>query len=65
MGGQHAPESITGLHINYYSKFYKSAMYLLFQRLNLRLAHWVEKKFKRCQRHSTRAIRMLGSMCKR
>lgn len=51
-------------YINYYCKFYKSAMYPLFQRLNLRLAHWVEKKYKRCRRHSTRAIRMLGSMCK-
>ncbi|MCL6102721.1 MAG: group II intron reverse transcriptase/maturase [Bacteroidetes bacterium] len=51
-------------YINYYSKFYKSAMYPLFQRLNQRLAHWVERKFKRCRRHKTRAIRWLGSMCK-
>lgn len=51
-------------YINYYSKFYKSAMYPLFQRLNERLAHWVERKFKRCRRHFTRARRMLGSMCK-
>lgn len=51
-------------YINYYSKFYKSAMYPLFQRLNERLAHWVERKFKRCRRHSTRAMRLLGNMCK-
>lgn len=51
-------------YINYYSKFYKSAMYPLFQRLNERLAHWVERKFKRCRRHKTRAIRWLGSMFK-
>jgi RNA-directed DNA polymerase len=51
-------------YISYYSKFYKSAMYPLFQRLNDRLAHWVERKFKRCRRHKTRAIRWLGSMCK-
>ena len=51
-------------YINYYSKFYKSAMYPLFQRLNVRLAHWVERKFKRCRRHKIRAIRMLGSMYK-
>lgn len=51
-------------YINYYSKFYKSAMYPLFQRLNERLAHWVERKYKRCRRHKTRAIRMLGNMCK-
>ena len=51
-------------YINYYSKFYKSAMYPLFQRLNKRLAHWVERKYKQCRRHTTRAMRMLGSMCK-
>jgi len=51
-------------YINYYSKFYKSAMYPLFQRLNERLAHWVSRKFKRCRRHKTRAIRWLGSMYK-
>jgi RNA-directed DNA polymerase len=51
-------------YISYYSKFYKSAMYPLFQRLNERLAHWVERKFKRCRRHKTRAIRWLGNMCK-
>jgi RNA-directed DNA polymerase len=51
-------------YIGYYSKFYKSAMYPLFQRLNARLAHWVERKFKRVRRHKTRAIKWLGSMCK-
>jgi RNA-directed DNA polymerase len=51
-------------YINYYSKFYKSAMYPLFQRLNERLAHWVERKFKRVRRHKKRAIKWLGSMCK-
>jgi group II intron reverse transcriptase/maturase len=51
-------------YIAYYSKFYKSAMYPLFQRLNERLAHWVERKFKRCRRHKTRAIKWLGRMCK-
>lgn len=51
-------------YIGYYSKFYKSAMYPLFQRLNERLAHWVERKFKRVRRHKTRAIKWLGSMCK-
>ena len=51
-------------YISYYGKFYKSAMYPLFQRLNERLSHWVARKFKRCRRHKTRAIRWLGSMCK-
>jgi RNA-directed DNA polymerase len=51
-------------YIGYYSKFYKSALYPLFQRLNERLAHWVERKFKRVRRHKTRAKKWLGSMCK-
>jgi len=51
-------------YINYYSKFYKSAMYPLFQRLNERLARWVGRKFKRCTRHKSKAMKVLGSMCK-
>jgi len=51
-------------YIGYYSKFYKSAMYPLFQRLNERLAHWVERKFKRVRRHKIRAMKWLGSMYK-
>lgn len=51
-------------YINYYGRFYKSAMYPLFQRLNERLAHWVERKFKRVRRHKKRAIKWLGNMCK-
>lgn len=51
-------------YIGYFSKFYKSKMYPLFQQLNLRLAHWVERKFKRVRRHKTRAIRLLGRMCR-
>jgi RNA-directed DNA polymerase len=50
--------------IGYFSKFYKSEMYPLFQRLNFRLAHWAERKFKKVTRHKTRAIRLLGRMCK-
>jgi len=49
-------------YINYYSKFYKSAMYPLFQRLNERLAHWAERKFKRCRRHKTKSMLWLGKM---
>lgn len=50
--------------IGYFMKFYKSEMYPLFQRLNYRLAHWVERKFKKVRRQRTRAIRLLGRMCK-
>lgn len=50
--------------IGYFSKFYKSEMNPLFQRLNFRLAHWVERKFKKVTRHKTKALRLLGRMCK-
>lgn len=50
--------------ISYFSRFYKSAMYPLFQRLNERLSHWAERKFKKVRRHKTRAMRLLGRMCK-
>lgn len=50
--------------IGYFMKFYKSEMYPLLQRLNYRLAHWVERKFKKVRGHRTRAIRLLGRMCK-
>lgn len=46
--------------INYYGKFYKSAMYPLFQRLNHRLAYWVERKFKRYRHHKRRGAYWLG-----
>lgn len=51
--------------INYYSKFYKSAMYPLFQHLNMKLVMWVRRKFKRFGNHGQRALRWLGRVAKR
>ena len=45
--------------INYYGKFYKTGLYYLFERLNLRLSMWVTKKFKRFRGHRTRAKQWL------
>lgn len=50
--------------INYYGKFYKSAMYPLFQHLNRKLVFWVRRKFKRFKNHSRRAQQWLGRIAK-
>jgi RNA-directed DNA polymerase len=51
--------------INYYGKFYKSAMYPLFQHLNRKLVFWVRMKFKRFKNHGRRAEQWLGRVAKR
>ena len=50
--------------INYYGKFYKSAMYPLFQHLNRKLVIWVRSKFKRFKNHGHRAQMWLGRVAK-
>ena len=50
--------------INYYGKFYKSAMYPLFQHLNRKLVIWVRRKFKRFKNHGHRAQMWLGRVAK-
>jgi len=51
--------------INYYSYFYKSALIPLFQHLDLRLARWAMRKFKRFQGHKQRAIEWLRAIAQR
>jgi RNA-directed DNA polymerase len=50
--------------INYYGKFYKTGLYKLLFRLNLRLTIWVTRKFKRFRNHMRRAKFWLGGICK-
>jgi RNA-directed DNA polymerase len=50
--------------INYYGKFYKSAMYPLFQHLNRKLVFWLRRKFKRFKNHGHRALQWLGRIAK-
>ena len=50
--------------INYYGRYYKSALYPVFQRLNRRLVRWVQKKYKR-YRHQRRAIRWLRELARK
>lgn len=46
--------------LNYYGKFYKTAMYPVFKRLNQRLARWFMQKFKKLRFHKRRAWHRLG-----
>ena len=41
--------------INYYGRFYKSALYPTLRYLDRRLAHWATAKYKRLRRHRRRA----------
>ena len=46
--------------LNYYGKFYKTAMYPVLKRLNQRLARWFMQKFKKLRFHKRRAWHRLG-----
>jgi RNA-directed DNA polymerase len=50
--------------VNYYGKYYKSALYPVFSCLNRRLVRWVQKKYKRYQ-HQRRATRWLRRVARR
>jgi len=51
--------------INYYGKFYKTALCRLFNLFNVTLTRWVMRKYKRFRRHKTRARYWLGHVAKR
>jgi len=51
--------------INYYSRFYKSAMYQILHQLNWRLSKWVAKKYKRVHSSNKCARNWLGKMAER
>jgi RNA-directed DNA polymerase len=46
--------------INYYSQFYKSALYPVFKQLNCSLRRWAMRKYKRLRGHKRRADHWLG-----
>jgi RNA-directed DNA polymerase len=50
--------------LNYYGHFYKSQLYPVFRHMNLALVQWVRRKYKKLERHKTRAIRWLGRLAK-
>jgi RNA-directed DNA polymerase len=51
--------------INYYARFYKSALYPTLRHLNDILVRWAMRKFKRLRGHLTRAVHWLGKIAKR
>lgn len=51
--------------INYYGRFYKSAMYPTLRNLERALVMWARRKYKRFKCHKTRAIRWLGGIARR
>ncbi len=51
--------------INYYGRFYKSAMYPTLRGIEEYLVRWAQRKYKRFQRHGTRARVWLGQIARR
>jgi RNA-directed DNA polymerase len=50
--------------INYYGKFYGSELRVILQRINLKLAQWIRKKFKKFRHYKRRAIERLCLIAK-
>lgn len=51
--------------VNYYGRFYKSALTPILRELERSLAYWVRRKFKRFARHARRAVHWLGHVARR
>jgi RNA-directed DNA polymerase len=50
--------------INYYGHFYKSQLYSVLRHMDLALIHWARRKYKKLERHKTRAIRWMGRLAR-
>ena len=51
--------------INYYGRFYKSGLYPVMRHMNNALTHWARRKYKKFERHHTRAENWLGKIARR
>lgn len=51
--------------INYYGRYYKSALNPVFRQLNSSLVKWARWKYKKLRSHKTRAAEWLGQVAKR
>jgi len=51
--------------INYYGRFYKSAMYSVMRHMNRALVLWARRKYRKLSRHRRRAEHWLGGIAKR
>lgn len=50
--------------LNYYGKYYPSALYRVLRRFNLTLVAWAMRKYKRFKGHKTRAAKFLENIAK-
>jgi RNA-directed DNA polymerase len=50
--------------INYYGRFYKSALYPIFNQLNRSLQRWAMRKYKKLRGRKRRAVHWLGRIAK-
>ena len=50
--------------INYYGRFYKSAMYMTLRHINRKLCLWAMRKYKKLKHHRRRAEHRLGGIAK-
>jgi RNA-directed DNA polymerase len=51
--------------VNYYGRFYRSALTPVLRELERSLAYWVRRKFKRFARHARSAVHWLGVVARR
>lgn len=51
--------------VNYYGRFYRSALTPVLRGLERSLVYWVRRKFKRLRRHHRRAVHWLGAVARR
>ena len=51
--------------VNYYGRYYKSALTPVLRHLERRLVYWVRRKFKRYRYHHRRAFHWLGQVARR
>lgn len=51
--------------IQYYGRYYPSALYAVFRHFNMTLVSWVRRKYKKFQRHKTRASIFLEEIAKK
>jgi RNA-directed DNA polymerase len=51
--------------VNYYSRFYKSALYPTFQHVDRILVRWARRKYKRLRGHQRRAAQWLRRIARR
>ena len=51
--------------VNYYGRFYRSALTPVLRQLECSLVYWVRRKFKRFRRHRRRATHWLGRLARR